>query len=64
MPNDTIVDEIRRIRDAHAKQFNYDLHAICADFRAKQQTSGHQVVTRNPKEPQMRVRGMKLAVTN
>lgn len=29
----TILDEIRHIRDDHAKQFNYDLDAIFADHR-------------------------------
>jgi len=33
--NDPIVDEVRRYRDEHAKKFNYDLNAICADFRKK-----------------------------
>jgi uncharacterized protein YoaH (UPF0181 family) len=33
--NDPIVDEVRRYRDEHAKKFNYDLSAICADFRNK-----------------------------
>lgn len=33
--NDPIVDEVRRYRDEHAKKFNYDLSAICADFRKK-----------------------------
>ncbi len=30
---DHIVEEIRRIRDEHASQFNYDLDAIVADLR-------------------------------
>ncbi len=33
MKSNPILDEIRRIRDEHAKQFNYDLDAICADHR-------------------------------
>ncbi len=33
---DPIVEEIRKIRDKHSKKFNYDLHAICEDFRKKQ----------------------------
>ena len=33
--NDPIVDEVRRYRDEHAKKFNYDLNAICDDFRKK-----------------------------
>jgi hypothetical protein len=30
---DHIVDEIRRIRDEHAAQFNYDIDAIFADYK-------------------------------
>ena len=33
MKTDPILAEIRAGRDAHAKQFNYDLAAICADNR-------------------------------
>ena len=30
--NENPVSEVRRIRDAHAKKFNYDLRAIFEDF--------------------------------
>ena len=30
---DPIVEEIRKIREEHAAQFNYDLDAIVADLR-------------------------------
>jgi len=33
MKTESILDEIRRIRDEHAKQFNYDIDAIFADHR-------------------------------
>ena len=33
--DDPIVDEIRKYRDEHSKKFNYDLNAICNDFRSK-----------------------------
>lgn len=33
---DPIVEEIRGFRDEHAKRFNYDLDAICEDFKAHQ----------------------------
>lgn len=51
MWQDPIVEEVRRIRDEHAKRFNYDLHAICEDFRKKQSSSGHTVVSRQPRRP-------------
>ncbi len=31
---DPIVEEIRKIRDEHVKKFNYDLDAICEDFKS------------------------------
>ncbi|HQU41566.1 MAG TPA: hypothetical protein PK867_02090 [Pirellulales bacterium] len=34
--NDPIVDEIRKIRDAHAARFNYDLDAICRDIKERE----------------------------
>lgn len=37
---DPIVEEIRQARDAHAKQFNYDLDAICDDLRKREKESG------------------------
>jgi len=33
--NDPIVNEIRMFRDNHSKSFNYDLNAICNDYRKK-----------------------------
>ncbi len=43
--NNPIIDEVRRVRDDHARKFNYDLAAICADIREHQKTCGHPVVT-------------------
>ena len=49
MKSDPIVDAIRKIRDAHAAQFGYDLKAICDDFRRQQEECGHRVVSLPPK---------------
>jgi hypothetical protein len=46
---DIIVDEIRSCRDAHAKKFNYDLDAICEDFKSHQRKCGSPLVTLEPK---------------
>ena len=48
---DPIVEEIRRIRDEHAKRFDYDLHALCEDIRERQSLSGCKVVSRPPRKP-------------
>lgn len=42
---DTIIQEIRNTRDEYARQFNYDLHAMCLDLRREQELSGAPVVT-------------------
>jgi len=49
MWKDFIVEEIRKNRDEYAKQFNYDLHAICQDIRKKQGQSGRRVVSLSPR---------------
>ena len=36
MKKDPIVEEVRQIRDAHAAKFNYDLKAICKDYKTKE----------------------------
>jgi hypothetical protein len=51
MWNDPIVEEVREIRNAHAKKFNYDLKAIAADLRKQQQAGKHRVVSLPPKKP-------------
>ncbi len=38
--NDPIVDEVRRIRDAYAARFNYDLDAIFRDIKEREKKSG------------------------
>ena len=37
--DDPIVSEVRRIREAHAKKFDYDLGAIVADLQAREAQS-------------------------
>jgi hypothetical protein len=49
MKPDPIVDEVRKVREAHAAKFNHDLSAICADLRKKEKASGHPVVSGQPK---------------
>jgi hypothetical protein len=45
MIDDPIVDEVRKVRNAHAKRFNYDIKAIAADLIKQQETSGHKLVS-------------------
>ncbi len=42
--NDPIVEEVRGFRNDHAERFNYDLDAICEDFKAHQINCGHEII--------------------
>ncbi|HAS50716.1 MAG TPA: hypothetical protein DCS21_02800 [Gammaproteobacteria bacterium] len=41
---DPIVEEVRSFRAEHARQFNFDLQAICADIRQFEASCGHKIV--------------------
>jgi hypothetical protein len=45
---DPINEEIHKYRDEHARKFNFDLAAICADLRLLQQSSNLKVVRLPP----------------
>ena len=51
MWNDPIVEEIRAVRNAHAKKFNYDLKAIAADLKKQQKAGWHKVVSLPARKP-------------
>jgi len=48
---DLIVEETRRIRQEHAKKFNFDLDAIFENLKQKERNSRRNVVTRQPRPP-------------
>lgn len=48
---DEIVEEIRRIREAHAEKFNYDLDAIYQDLKKNEARSNQKYVSFPPKPP-------------
>ena len=50
MFQDEILDEIHKIREEHAKSFNYDLDAMFADWQKKQAESGREVVNLSVKQ--------------
>jgi hypothetical protein len=52
MFEDPIVAEIRKIRDEHAAKFNYDIAAICEDYRRMARESGRQYVSYPPRRPE------------
>lgn len=47
---DPIVAEVRRVRDEHARRFNYDIHAICEDIRKAEAACGHPLVRFRPRK--------------
>jgi len=51
MWHDPVVEDIKRVRDAYAKKFEYDLHAICEDIRERQMRSGRIIVSRSLRKP-------------
>lgn len=48
---DPIVEEIRKVREAHAAKFNYDLEAIAADFQSREREGPYRVVSFPPRRP-------------
>jgi len=57
MFEDPIVEEVRRVRRAHAATFNNDLAAIVADIRRLQRESGRQYVSFPPRVVKRQPRG-------
>lgn len=55
MCGDLIVAEIRKVREAYAAKFNYDLDAIFRDLREKERKRGGELVRLPPKPPTPRV---------
>jgi len=51
MREDPIVDEVRKRREETAKRFDFDVRAIAEDARKREQSSGHPLVTPEPREP-------------
>ena len=43
-------EEIYKIREEHAKAFNYDLKAICDDLQSRQAASGRQLISKPLKQ--------------
>jgi len=54
MPTDPIIDEVRRIRQEYAKQFNYDLRALAEDLRKLEQQHPERLVSFPPRPARRR----------
>jgi hypothetical protein len=53
MSLDSIIAEVRRAREAYAKQFHYDVQAMWRDLKARQHKSGRKVVALAPKRVEL-----------
>jgi len=51
-----MVEEVRRIKEAHAARYNYDIRAMAQALREQQKRSGHKVVSL----PRRRVRAQEV----
>jgi hypothetical protein len=49
MSRDPLVAEVRAIREAYAKKFNYDLEAICRDLKEQEKKSNRTTVSLPPR---------------
>ena len=49
MKPDPIVDAVRKVREAHAAKFDYDLAAICRDLKSREKDANYALVRRPPK---------------
>ena len=59
MWEDEILEEIHKIREEHAKSFNYDMKAICADWRKKQAQSGRKLVNLSSESQRKKVHSQR-----
>ena len=48
---DDILLEVRKAREAYAKEFGYDLQAIHRELKAQEQASGRRIVSLPPRRP-------------
>ena len=51
MLSDPIVEEVRNIRQEHAKRFDYDIKAIVADIRKQEKQHADRMTSFPPKPP-------------
>ena len=48
---DPVVEEVRAVRDAMAKEFDYDIEKIANAIREREAQSGRKVVCLSPRKP-------------
>jgi len=50
MRDDPIVDEVRRFREARAARLGFDIQAIAADAKKRENEGGRKVVSLTPRQ--------------
>ncbi len=45
MWKDTIIEELHKLREEHAKKFNYDLKAILDDLKTQEKNSTRKIIS-------------------
>jgi hypothetical protein len=53
MWTDEIVEEVRRVREAHSATHGHDLRRIVQDLRRRQDASGKEAVSLQPRPPRI-----------
>jgi len=53
MQLDPIVEEVRAIREAYARRFEFDLEAILADLKGQEEASGKKLVRFAPRRAKL-----------
>ena len=48
---DPIIEEIRKVREAHAASFDYDVKRIVLDFQEQEKQSNRKIVSPPPRPP-------------
>jgi hypothetical protein len=48
---DDLLLEVRKVREAYAEEFSYDLQAIHRDLKDQEQASGRRIVSLPPRRP-------------
>ena len=48
---DDVLLEVRKVREAYAQQFDYNLQAIHRDLKEQEQASGRRIVSLPPRRP-------------
>jgi len=54
MNTDPIVEEVRKVREAQASKFNFDIKAIIAAAQRKQKRTKHNLVSFESREARLR----------